>query len=91
VPERFQETPALLNGVFHKKVAARIPEELQPALEPLLDTIASLSACIGQCDPELEWFAQRALSGDGPLATGARSGGADGFGFRAHPGGAEAF
>ena len=36
---------------FHKKVAACIPEELRPALEPLLETIASLRACADRSWP----------------------------------------
>ena len=44
---------------FHKKVAEQIPQELRPALEPLLETIAaSLSACIQHYDRELETLAQ---------------------------------
>jgi len=42
---------------FHKKVAGRLPEELLPALEPLLDTIASLSAQIREYDRRLESLA----------------------------------
>ena len=43
---------------FHKKVAGRLPEELLPALEPLLDTIASLSAQIREYDRRLETLAE---------------------------------
>ena len=39
---------------FHKKAAADIPEPLKPALEPLLETIGSLSTRIRHFDRELE-------------------------------------
>jgi transposase len=50
--------PKCSTASFHKKVAACIPEELQPALEPLLETIASLSTRIRHYDRELEQLAQ---------------------------------
>src|SRR5215216_1494359 len=50
--------PKCSTASFHKKVVACIPEELQPALEPLLETIASLSTRIGHYDRELEELAQ---------------------------------
>jgi transposase len=50
--------PKCSTASFHKKVAACIPEELQPALEPLLETIASLSTRIHHYDRELEARAQ---------------------------------
>jgi len=50
--------PKCSTASFHKKVAACIPEELQPALEPLLETIASLSTRIRHYDRELEELAQ---------------------------------
>jgi transposase len=51
--------PRCSTASFHKKVAACIPEELQPALEPLLETIASLSTRIRHYDRELEELAQQ--------------------------------
>jgi len=51
--------PKCSTASFHKKVAACIPEELQPALEPLLETIASLSTRIRHYDHELEELAQQ--------------------------------
>ena len=62
---------------FHKKAAADIPEPLKPALEPLLETIESLSARIRQFDRELEALAEefypetkllRQVNGIGPLS-----------------------
>jgi transposase len=50
--------PKCSTASFHKKVVACIPEELQPALEPLLETIASLSTRIHHYDRELEALAQ---------------------------------
>ncbi len=50
--------PRCSTASFHKKVAAWIPEELRPALEPLLETIASLSTRIRHYDRELEELAQ---------------------------------
>ncbi|MDQ3835211.1 MAG: IS110 family transposase [Actinomycetota bacterium] len=43
---------------FHKKVAANIPEPLKPALEPLLETIESLTTRIRQFDGALEALAE---------------------------------
>jgi transposase len=51
--------PKCSTASFHKKVAACIPQELQPALEPLLETIASLSTRIRHYDRELEELAQQ--------------------------------
>jgi transposase len=49
--------PKCSTASFHKKAAACIPEELRPALEPLLETIASLSIRIRHYDRELEALA----------------------------------
>lgn len=43
---------------FHKKVAGRLPEELLPALEPLLATLASLTERIREYDRRLEALAE---------------------------------
>lgn len=43
---------------FHKKAAADIPEPLKPALEPLLETIESLTTRIRHFDRELEALAE---------------------------------
>jgi transposase len=48
----------LYGACFHKKVAAHIPHELRPALEPLLETIASLTVRIHHYDRELKELAQ---------------------------------
>lgn len=62
---------------FHKKVAADIPELLKPALEPLLETIESLTNRIRQFVRELEALAEelypetkllRQVNGIGPLS-----------------------
>jgi transposase len=50
--------PKCSTASFHKKVAACIPEELRPALEPLIETIASLSTRVRHYDCELEQLAQ---------------------------------
>lgn len=50
--------PKCSTASFHKKVAACVPEELRPALEPLLETLASLSTRIRHYDRELEALAQ---------------------------------
>jgi transposase len=50
--------PKCSTASFHKKVAACIPEELRPALEPLLETIVSLSIRVRHYDRELEQLAQ---------------------------------
>jgi transposase len=50
--------PKCSTASFHKKVAAQIPQELRPALEPVLETIASLTARIHHCDRQLEQLAQ---------------------------------
>jgi len=50
--------PKCSTASFHKKVAAYIPEELRPALEPLLETIASLTVRIRHYERELEELAQ---------------------------------
>ncbi len=38
---------------FHRKVAGQIPEELQPALQPLLDTLEAISGRVLHFDQEL--------------------------------------
>ena len=38
---------------FHRKVAGQIPEELQPALQPLLDTLEAISTRVLHFDQEL--------------------------------------
>ncbi len=43
---------------FHKRAAGRFPEELAPALEPILETIADLTARIRAYDRELEALAE---------------------------------
>lgn len=62
---------------FHKKAAAEIPEPLKPALEPLLETIESLTTRIRRFDRELEALAEefypetkllRQVNGIGPLS-----------------------
>jgi transposase len=50
--------PKCSTASFHNKVAAWMPEELRPALEPLLETIASLSIRVRHYDRELEELAQ---------------------------------
>jgi transposase len=50
--------PKCSTASLHKKVAACIPEELRSALEPLLETIASLSTRVRRYDRELEQLAE---------------------------------
>jgi transposase len=46
--------PKCSSPTFHKKVAAYVPESLRLALEPLLETIASMTARIREYDRKLE-------------------------------------
>jgi transposase len=46
--------PKCSSPTFHKKVAAYVPESLRPALEPLLETIASMTARIRGYERKLE-------------------------------------
>jgi transposase len=50
--------PKCSTASFHKKVAACIPEELRPAFETPIETIASLSTRVRHYDCELEQLAQ---------------------------------
>ncbi len=43
---------------FHKKAAGRLPEALVPSLEPILETIADLTARVRAYDRELEALAE---------------------------------
>jgi transposase len=43
---------------FHKRTAGRLPEELAPALEPILETIADLTARIREYDRGIETIAR---------------------------------
>jgi hypothetical protein len=78
----------LYGELLQEGSAACIPEELQPALEPLLETIASLSTCIRHYDRGLEELAQEHYPETkllGQVLSGGRD--ADGFDLRAHLGG----
>lgn len=44
---------------FQKRVAGRLSEELVSALEPILETMASLTARIREYDRKLETVAQK--------------------------------
>ena len=46
--------PACDAYMFHRRVAEAIPERLEPALSPLLDTIAGLTAQIAAIDKRIE-------------------------------------
>jgi transposase len=50
--------PSCSVETFHKKVRDEVPEALVPALEPVLEVIASLSARIGDYDRKLEALAE---------------------------------
>jgi transposase len=50
--------PRCSSPTFHKKVGAHVPEPLRPALEPLLETVASMTARIQEYDRELEVLAE---------------------------------
>jgi transposase len=61
---------------FHKRAQEHIPEELRPALKPILETIASLTERIGDYDRKLETISRerypetellRQVEGVGPL------------------------
>jgi transposase len=51
--------PGCTAGSFHDKVAEHLPQELRPALEPVLETIASLSERIREYDRRLESVAEK--------------------------------
>ena len=72
---------------FHKKVVDGIPEVLRAALEPILETIASLSARIRELRPQTRSARPGALPGDEPLKAGTGSGNTECLGLRADPGG----
>ena len=68
--------PACSARAFHRRVAEHLPEPLRPALRPVLETIASLSAQIREYDAKLEAVAKefypetrllRQVKGVGPL------------------------
>ena len=68
--------PACSTRAFHRRVAKHLPEPLRPALGPVLETIASLSAQIREYDAKLEAVAKelypetrllRQVNGVGPL------------------------
>ena len=70
------EPPSCSANTFAKKVASAIPEPLQPALIPILETIASLSQQIRAYDRQIEALCEskypetkllRNVSGVGPL------------------------
>jgi len=50
--------PKCSSTTFHKKVGAHVPEPLRPALEPLLETIASMTESIQEYDRQLELLAE---------------------------------
>ena len=50
--------PKCTAGSFHNRVAEHLPQELVPALEPLLETIASLTEHIREYDRRLEVIAK---------------------------------
>jgi transposase len=61
---------------FHKRAQEHIPEELRPALKPILETIASLTERIGDYDRKLETISRerypetellRQVEGVGPI------------------------
>ncbi|MBA3232180.1 MAG: IS110 family transposase [Acidobacteria bacterium] len=53
-----ERLPKCSASSFHKRVAGRLPEELKTALEPILDTIASLTIRIRAYDRQLEDLAE---------------------------------
>ncbi len=70
--------PACSADTFHKRIATSIPPELQPALLPILDTIASLTAQIHAFNRQIQQLATehypetqslRQVSGVGPITS----------------------
>ena len=68
--------PKCSAGAFPKKTASHIPEPLKPALEPILETITSLTASIREYDRQLEALSRevypettllRQVGGVGPI------------------------
>lgn len=53
-----ERLPKCSASSFHKRTAGRLPEELAPALEPILETIAHLTARIREYDREIEALAE---------------------------------
>jgi transposase len=51
--------PKCSSPTFHKKVGGYVPELLKPALEPLLETIASMTESIREYDRKLESVASK--------------------------------
>jgi transposase len=49
----------LFDVVFHKRVRQDLPDELKPALTPVLDTIAALSLKIQRLDTRIEQLASK--------------------------------
>lgn len=62
---------------FHKKAGDALPDELHPALEPILETLGKLTQTIRQYDAELEKLCQdypetdllRSVNGVGPVTS----------------------
>jgi transposase len=70
--------PSCSAASFHSRTASAIPQELQPALSPILDTIASLTQRIRAYDRQIQQIADahypetrflRSVPGVGPLTS----------------------
>jgi transposase len=54
-----ERLPKCSAASFHKRVAEHLPKDLAPALEPIMEMIASLTARIRDYDREIEAVAER--------------------------------
>ncbi len=54
-----ERLPKCSAASFHKRVAEHLPKDLAPALEPIMEMIASLTARIRNYDREIEALAER--------------------------------
>ena len=83
--------PACSSDAFAAKAGAWVPDELRPALDPVLAIIAQLSAAIRALDAQIEELARKRYPQTALLDPGSRRGHTDGHGLRTHRGGPRTF